>query len=285
MVEAKKDPQARAFDMSIDIKASTDDVWRALTEASELVRWFPLEARVVPGEGGSMYWGWGDGWGGESTIAAWEPHRHLKLIETRQGFDADGTPLNRPGQDRELVVEVSLETHAGATRVRLVHSGFGHGADWDDELDGVSAGWQTELRMLRHYLERHRGRDRVIGWTKATSDLSPAQVWSRLLSPAGLVFDGSVAVPREDERYSLSLLGERFEGLVALSIPDDFMGYVENMHDGTLRVGTYRGGGRTGVMVILISYDASDAPRVKAFERKAQAFLDDLVKPGVVTSR
>jgi uncharacterized protein YndB with AHSA1/START domain len=272
-IHAKKDRQARAFEMSIDIDARSEDVWRALTDAGELVRWFPLEAHVVPGKGGTMRWGWADGWSGQSHIVEWEPNRRLKLVETRQGFDADGKPLDHPGENRDLVVEVTLESHAGTTRLRLVNSGFGAGADWDDELDGVSAGWQSELRNLRHYLEHHRGRDRVHAWAKASSDLSPTQVWRRLLQPDALAFEASGAVPREGERFALALLGERFEGTVALSMADDFMAHVDNYHDGTLRVGTFRGGGRTGVMVILVSYEATDAPRVKAFERAANEFL------------
>ena len=34
------------------------------------------------------------------------------------------------------------------------------GAAWDDEVEGITEGWQAELASLRHYLERHRGRDR-----------------------------------------------------------------------------------------------------------------------------
>lgn len=37
-IRVKKDPDARSFEMSIDISAPVDDVWRALTEAEELVR-------------------------------------------------------------------------------------------------------------------------------------------------------------------------------------------------------------------------------------------------------
>jgi uncharacterized protein YndB with AHSA1/START domain len=38
--------------MSIDINATPENVWRALTGAGELMRWFPLQARVTPGTGG-----------------------------------------------------------------------------------------------------------------------------------------------------------------------------------------------------------------------------------------
>ena len=60
-------------------------------------------------------------------------------------------------------MEFTLETHQGKTRLRLVHSGFGEGAAWDNELEGITEGWQAELRSLRHYLERHRGQDRYSG--------------------------------------------------------------------------------------------------------------------------
>lgn len=39
---------------TVEIEAPIERVWRALTEAAELERWFPLEARVEPGEGGSI---------------------------------------------------------------------------------------------------------------------------------------------------------------------------------------------------------------------------------------
>ena len=40
--------QTRAFSMSLDLDAPAEDVWRALTDAQELVRWFPVGARVAP---------------------------------------------------------------------------------------------------------------------------------------------------------------------------------------------------------------------------------------------
>jgi uncharacterized protein YndB with AHSA1/START domain len=263
----------RQFEMSLEIAAPVDRVWRALTDAQELTRWFPLEARVIPGEGGSMYWGWGEGWAGESRIVAWEPNRRLKLVETRQTFDADGKPLTAPGQDRELVVEVTLESHAGTTNVRLVHSGFGVGTDWDDELDGVANGWQCELRNLRLYVERHFGRDRHLAWAKASSPLPADVVWRDLFGPGGVSL--TPARPGEGDPYTLDLLDERFHGTVALSIPNDFVGFAEDLHDGMVRVGTFRAAGRTGMMLWAVSYDAADAARLQRFQEKAETFLTE----------
>ena len=54
---ATTDTKRRSFSMSIDIDATPEEVWRALTDAGELMRWFPLQARVTPGKGGSVFWG------------------------------------------------------------------------------------------------------------------------------------------------------------------------------------------------------------------------------------
>jgi uncharacterized protein YndB with AHSA1/START domain len=274
-IKVQQDTSARVFEMSIDIDASPETVWNALTDAQELTRWFPLEARVVPGAGGSMFWGWGDSWSGQSQIEVWEPHRRLKLIETRQGFDADGKPLAEPDQTRQLAVEVTLESHAGKTRVRLVHSGFGEGANWDDELDGVSTGWQFELRGLRLYLERHRGRDRYHGWARSSSDLPVSAVWDRLIGPG--VFDVPRPLPSEGLPFALSFGPHRFTGRTLVTIPQaDYAGIVSQLHDGLFRLGTFRAAGRTGVMAWASSYYEEDAGRVTAIERDAQELFDRL---------
>ena len=158
-------PNDRSIEVAVEIGATVEEVWQALTDADELMRWFPLTAEVTPGEGGSMRWAWDDGWSWVSTIERWEPGRVLGLGNRDQRpFDAHGQPLPA-GQvaPANLAMEFTLESDGGITRLRLIHSGFGQGAAWDDELDGVSVGWQSELASLKHYLEHHRGRFANIG--------------------------------------------------------------------------------------------------------------------------
>ena len=142
-----------------------DEVWRALTQAEELVRWFPMEARVTPGVGGTMLWNWGEGQDWESRIDVWEPGRRLRLVAGRCPALRHPGPALAAGMSEpaRIAMEFTLETHRGKTRLRLVHSGFGEGAAWDTEIEGISEGWQAELRSLRHYLERHRGRTAIRG--------------------------------------------------------------------------------------------------------------------------
>ncbi len=213
---ATTDTKRRSFSMSIDIDATPEEVWRALTDAGELMRWFPLQARVTPGKGGSVFWGWDEHWAWESQIDAWEPGARLRLVENRPAFDVNGEPL--PGPPEQLAMEFTLDTHAGKTTLRIVHSGFGDGGNWDDELESVSAGWQFELRGLKHYLEHHKGRDRHHAATHAVTALSIDEVWKRLLSPAAFaVTDGALV---EGGRVVIrAATGDQLAGTVAWHNP------------------------------------------------------------------
>jgi uncharacterized protein YndB with AHSA1/START domain len=271
----------RAFEMSLDLEASRKDVWRALTEAEELVRWFPMGARVTPGEGGTMVWSWGEGWEWETRIDAWEPGRLLRLIqEDARPCDTQGRPLP-PGQAEpaRIAMAFTLETHQGKTRLRLVHSGFGYGAAWDNELEGITEGWQAELRSLRHYLARHRGRDRFAGRAWLTTSVPRATAWARLLGPGG--FRVTPSDPKEGEGYEVVTPGgQRFTGTVELNLPGQTLaGTVRELGDGWFRLLTWKdASGNTGVWAWLSTYGPDHAP-VEEFRDRSQQALE-LLFPG-----
>lgn len=76
--------ETRSVEMAVDIAAPADAVWTALTDPAELVRWFPLQASVIPGAGGSVKCSWDDTWTWESTIDIWEPGRRSRLVQEEQ---------------------------------------------------------------------------------------------------------------------------------------------------------------------------------------------------------
>jgi uncharacterized protein YndB with AHSA1/START domain len=272
--------QVRAFRMSLDIDASPDDVWRALTEANELVRWFSTEARVTPGKGGSMLWSWGQGEDWETRIDAWEPGRLLRLVqEDARPYDTQGRQLP-PGEveSARIAMEFTLESHQGKTRLRLVHSGFGRGTAWDSEIEGISEGWQAELRSLRHYLRRHRGRDRKAGRAMVSTALPRDAAWARLVGPGG--FTLTPAQPNEGENYQVVTPGgRRYSGTVQLNLPGQTIaGTVSELDDGWLRLLTWKDArGNTGVWAWLATYGADDRP-VREFKDQAQETLDRLFR-------
>ncbi len=270
--------QTRAFEMSLDLDASPDQVWRALTEASELVRWFPSGARVTPGQGGTMVWSWGEGGDWETRIDGWEPGRLLRLVqEDARPYDTAGRPL--PAGEVEparIAIEFTLETMKGKTRLRLVHSGFGHGAAWDTEIEGISEGWQAELRSLRHYLAGYQGRDRQVGRALVSTRTSRAEAWARLLGPGG--FRVTPAEPVEGGAYeTVTPGGQRFTGTIDLNLPGQtLVGTVRELEGGWFRLLTWRDAtGSVGVWAWLSSYGKDEAP-VRRFREQAREALERL---------
>ena len=275
------EPQ-RAFEMSLDLDATPHDVWRALTDAEELVRWFPLDARVTPGQGGTMYWSWGDTGDWRSRIDAWEPGRLLRLVQDdARPYDAEGRPLPA-GQvePARLAMEFTLETHRGTTRLRLVHSGFGHGSAWDHEFEGISEGWQAELRSLRHYLRAFRGRDRTFGRAWLTTDVPRDVAWARLVGATG--FRVQPDDSSEGDAYEATVPGgRRLSGTIELNLPGQtLLATAREMGDGLFRLLTWTDPtGRTGVWASLATY-AGDPSLVRDFTERAQSALERLFGPG-----
>ncbi|HWM86367.1 MAG TPA: SRPBCC domain-containing protein [Kofleriaceae bacterium] len=266
----------RSFEMSIDLDASPDEVWRALTDPDELMRWFPNRAEVDPRVGGTVLWSWGEVGSWRSRIEAWEPGRRLLLVEdAERPFDFEGRLLPE-GQlaPARIAMEFTLETRAGKTTLRLVHSGFGSGAAWDDEFDGISNGWAVELRGLRHYLEHHRGRDRGVARVHLTAPLSLEAAWARLTSVEAFAIEDA---PLAGSPYAVTAAGHRFTGTVVVAAPGrEFMGTVRELGDGILRLDVWSAAGVTGVQIWLAAYQPEAEPILRAFEADAQRLIDRL---------
>ncbi|HJU74727.1 MAG TPA: SRPBCC domain-containing protein [Gemmatimonadaceae bacterium] len=270
--------ESRSIDVAVDIAASPDAVWNALTDPAELVRWFPLQADVTPGAGGKVKWSWDDKWTWESRIELWEPGRRLRLVQDDvRPFDVEGGYLaDSDVGGRPVVMDFTLETIAGRTRLRLVHAGFGYGAQWDDEVDGVTVGWNHELRGLAFYLEKHRGKPRHAAQAYLTWDDSQAATWRKLISPSGCTISAQrLAI---GEPYTLEVsTGDRFDGIVQHHVTDrDFTGTVRALDDGLFRIGTHRAAGKTGIQVWVVTYNERHAPQVAAIAARAQGLLDRL---------
>ncbi|HEX4955742.1 MAG TPA: SRPBCC domain-containing protein [Thermoanaerobaculia bacterium] len=272
------DDQTRSFSMILDLPASPEQVWRAWTDPAELVRWFPLEAEVKAGAGGSVLWSWGGAWSWLSRIEAWEPGRRLHLVqEENRPFDAQGNLL--PAGEvapAHVALEITLETVAGGTRLRLVHSGFGHGAAWDDEVEGITAGWQVELVSLAHYLRHHLGRDRHARRAQVTSQNPPAEAWQRLLGAAGFAVEASRL--EAGAPYSFQAPGgRRFHGTLLQVLPGaELLGSVDELGEGVFRLGAWKASGETGIQAWLCAYRAGEEETLAAFEAEAAKVLGRL---------
>ena len=219
--------ETRSHQVELTIEAPVESVWKALTDADELANWFPLSAEVKPGKGGSIRLSWGEEMTGECPIEVWEPNKHLQT-----GWSS------MVDQETNLVVDFTLEGRGGRTVLRMVHSGFRKSQEWDQEYDSTHRGWSYELRSLRHYLERHRGKTRRIALARAPINMPNEKAWERLMSPQGILKEGSLGSPSEGDRYKITTAsGDPLEGVVLMmKHPTDFAGTVENMDDSLLRI-------------------------------------------------
>ncbi len=219
--------QPRSVEETIEIDAPVEAVWKALADAEEMTRWFPLKAGTNPD--GTVWMAWGDDFKFVGRVEASEPLRYMR-----------SAPVFPPGMEPpvKMATEVWLEARGGKTVVRIVQSGFLADASWNEEFDGTRRGWHFQLRGLKLYLERHRGTPRVVAWARRMRDEAPEAAWRKLLASDALLAEGSLDGLRAGDRYHfVTAAGDTFEGEVHEVIPGkEFAGVVENWNHGFLRI-------------------------------------------------
>lgn len=227
--------KTRKIETEIEIEAPIDAVWKAISEATELMRWLPLDARTKSGAGGGIWYSWGPPYEGESRIEIWDPPRRLRL-EGGWAEPVEGEPPREvePGVPARIAMDYTLESAGGKTILRLVHSGFGAGNDWDDEYEGTRRGWMQEFLSLKHYLERHAGHDRKAVWARRRVAGSLDEASRRLLGPEGLNLEGL----EQGETFDrVTSQGDRLKGKVLVHrAPQDFIAILDDLNDAFLRV-------------------------------------------------
>ncbi len=228
----------RKVQVELEIPAPAEAVWKALTDAEDLTRWFPLDAKVELGPGGSWWISWGGDFTWDTRIEIWEPNRHLRTTVKAPPLAAED---QAPAQAMEMAVDYYLESRGGVTVLRLVHSGFGAGADWNEEFEATRQGWESELRGLRHYLTHHAGKARHIVWIRVPLSGSMEEAWARFTGPRGLVpLPGHPL--REGEAYSgRAATGDAMQGTIFVcKSPRNVAMSLHGMNNGVFRIELYQ---------------------------------------------
>jgi uncharacterized protein YndB with AHSA1/START domain len=249
----------------IEINAPVGEVWRALTDPSELAKWFPLEARVTPpsGEGkedGRIYLSWGPDCAGEAPIVAWEPGRHFAWRE--------GAAL----------VDWQTESRGGKTVVRLVQSGFLGEADWEREwFDSTSYGWKFMLLSLRVALKRHRGVARQVAWPRVKTSVTREEAYRRLTSAGGIFENGAEGALRTGQAYALrTATGENWSGVVELlEPPRGFCVSMREMNDALVWLTVEGAPGKIAAQLWLSAFGVKQEI-VDSFEKRWKEHLQPL---------
>ena len=243
----------RDIALAVEIAAPVDAVWRAITEGERVASWFAPIASAQPGEGGHLTVSWGGGAEWTSWITAWNPCRHLRLVDQHPDEASESAAV--------MALDYRLTELGGATRLDLVNSGLSSAPDWDDTFHMMQNGWRFFLWNLKHFLERHPdARRRMINerpWVTGSRE----EVWERVFGAEGLVAvtsDG--AYPGTGDRFHCVLDGlEPLEGTAVLSDrPWAFAGLVSSLNDGVLHVEMEGTGDRWKMGVWLSAYGVEE---------------------------
>jgi uncharacterized protein YndB with AHSA1/START domain len=209
----------RAIAVEARIDASPADVWHALTDPTAMADWFAPFVKGSTGLGGVVEFSW-DGtnmW--PSTIEVWHPEQHVR-------FANDGPPGPDGAPGPKLLVDYFISTEAGGTILRLVHSGFGPGAEWNDQIDGLTGGWTYFLWNLEICLTRHLGTRRTMVSARPRVTVHRDAYWNAIFSTGFVTMDRSTDSPATctvtlgDRTFDAVVLMHDANARLALRIPE-----------------------------------------------------------------
>jgi uncharacterized protein YndB with AHSA1/START domain len=126
------------------IRATLQRVFRALTDPSELEKWFVSKAEVDLRPGGTLKFTWREGEVAEGVFLLIVPPHRLSF-RWQMGENLG-----------ETIVTIELTPQGEDTQVRLVETGWGVGDDWDRLYNAVDAGWSFFFERLVVWLEEGR---------------------------------------------------------------------------------------------------------------------------------
>jgi uncharacterized protein YndB with AHSA1/START domain len=249
-------PTPRTIDLSVEVEGTPEQVWTAIATGPGISSWF-VASTVEEREGGrtTSVFGPGPDMTVPGRVGAWEPP-HRVLFEGAEG-------------DEGLAFEWLVEARdGGSCVVRLVNSGFGSGAEWDAQYDGLEKGWRLFLRNLQLHLAHFPGQAGRPMQPMATWPGEHATAWSAVTEALGIP-----AAPAPGERIVASGGAPTLAGTVVDCEPGFRMSLLLDAPlPGTGLIATEGAGEGTGVSIWCYLYGdeaeaviARDEPRWTAW--------------------
>ena len=172
-------PDERGLDVSIEVAATPEQVWEAISTGPGISAWF-MPAEV---EGGHITFHHMAGGSSEAEVTDAEAPRRLRFTE------GDGA------QATEFLVEARS---GGTCVVRVVGSGFGG--------KGADDGWTAALLGLKLYLEHFTGRQAANVLAGGQVPGPQSRAWEELQAAVGLgeLAEGARVTARADGAPPLS---------------------------------------------------------------------------------
>jgi uncharacterized protein YndB with AHSA1/START domain len=142
--DRKEIPMARTIEHTITVDAPPETVFRALTDAGELERWFPTGAESDARPGGAYRY---------QFEFEQDTSRNHTYSGTYTAFEAPvRVAYDWPTEDGMTSVEFRVAPSGDGSEVALLHTGWD--AHSDDGVEEFRQGWGFFLSNLEGYLER-----------------------------------------------------------------------------------------------------------------------------------
>jgi uncharacterized protein YndB with AHSA1/START domain len=254
------DEQKRKHHIEVDLPATPEQVWEAISEGDKVAQWFAPEVRITPGAGGKIFLSWGPGCEGETPIRIWEPNKRMAWVE------GEGTP-NEKVCEFEIIAK-----EGGTTTLRLVHSGFGASASFDNEYESTFGGWHTFFAMLRYGLTRFPGvKGTNVGIMKIAPDSQPA-AWDRMQKAL------QITATTEGSDYSAVLGPFQLQGKIIRAPKAGYLALsVESVEDSLL--GVFVEGGKQAMVTFEWVLFGDTQRKTAEVRQTIEEFLADFCKP------
>ena len=156
-------------------------------------------------------------------------------------------PSGKNGETKApLYADWSIEAREGGkTTLRLVHSGFSAGADWDDEFESHARGWKLMLQNLRQYFARHAHEPAVHLPFMSSVESPRGSIWQTLLGKLGVS-----APPKVGDQFRFTTpKGDVLTGVVDLVTDTRDLALVVREYDDALLRFTIEGQGGCAIHV------------------------------------
>lgn len=194
----KKDDSGRRWvEVEAEVPGTPEQVWKAIATGPGISSWF-VPTEVEEREGGRTTADFGPGMESEATVTEWDPpHR---FVAESQDLGPDAPPVAS-----EWIVEARS---GGTCVVRVVHSLFADGDDWDGQMEGWEHGWPSFFRILRLYLEHFPGQPAASFQVSGAAPPPLAEAWDAFTGALGIAGAG------QGERVESAAGAPRLAGVV-----------------------------------------------------------------------
>ena len=139
--------ESRTINQAMTLNMSLESVFKAFTDADEMMRWWPSQVESDPRTGGQFKFTF------ENNPADAPVHvregAYVNMVENEQ----ISYPWNIPGFPPVTMVEVNFSSAGDSTTVDLTHSGWPTGAETDEIFTMHDQGWAGFLQNLKIVME------------------------------------------------------------------------------------------------------------------------------------